>query len=44
MKTPIARLHLTGQDVLSPSIPGAFWDGFLCAGSIAPKVFVHMNK
>jgi all-trans-retinol 13,14-reductase len=43
MKTPIDGLYLTGQDVLTPGIPGAFWGGFLCAGSIDPKVFMHMN-
>ena len=43
MKTPIDGLYLTGQDVLSPGIPGAFWGGFLCAGSIDPKVFMHMS-
>ena len=43
MKTPIEGLYLTGQDVLSPGIPGAFRGGFLCAGSIDPKVFMHMN-
>jgi len=43
MKTPIAGLYLTGQDVLTPGIPGAFWGGFLCAVSIDPKVFMHMN-
>jgi len=43
MKTPIEGLYLTGQDVLTPGIPGAFWGGFLCAGSIDPKVFSHMN-
>ena len=44
MKTPIDGLYLTGQDVLSPGIPGAFWGGFLCAASIDPKVFMHMHK
>ncbi len=43
MKTPIDGLYLTGQDVLSPGIPGAFWGGFLCAATIDPKVFMHMN-
>ena len=43
MKTPIDGLYLTGQDVLSPGIPGAFWGGFLCAGSIDPKVFMSMR-
>ncbi len=43
MKTPVEGLHLTGQDVLTPGIPGAFWGGFLCAGSIDSKVFMHMN-
>ena len=43
MKTPIEGLFLTGQDVLCPGIPGAFWGGFLCAASIDPKVFMHMG-
>lgn len=43
MKTPIDGLYLTGQDVLTPGIPGAFWGGILCAGSINPKVFMHRN-
>lgn len=43
MKTPLEGLYLTGQDVLTPGIPGAFWGGFLCAGSIDPKVFMHMH-
>ena len=43
MKTPIDGLYLTGQDVLTPGIPGAFWAGFLCAGSIDPEVFMYMN-
>ena len=41
MKTPIEGLYLTGQDVLTPGIPGAFWGGFLAAGSIDPKLFTH---
>jgi all-trans-retinol 13,14-reductase len=43
MKTPIEGLYLTGQDVLTPGIPGAFWGGFLSAGSIDPKAFMHVN-
>lgn len=43
MKTPIEGLYLTGQDTLTPGIPGAFWAGFLCAGNINPKVFMHIN-
>ncbi len=43
MKTPIKGLYLTGQDVLSPGIPGALWGGLLCAASIDPKVFVHLG-
>ena len=43
MKTPIDGLYLTGQDVLTPGIPGAFWAGFLCAGCIDPKVFMHVK-
>jgi all-trans-retinol 13,14-reductase len=43
IKTPVDGLYLTGQDVLTPGIPGAFWGGVLCAGNIDPKVFMHMN-
>lgn len=43
MKTPIGGLYLTGQDVLTPGIPGAFWGGLLCAGTIDPRVYMHMN-
>ena len=43
MKTPIDGLYLTGQDVMTPGIPGAFWGNILCAGSIDPKVFMHMG-
>ena len=43
MKTPIEGLYMTGQDVLTPGIPGAFWAGFLCAGTIDPKVFMHLG-
>lgn len=43
MKTPIDGLYLTGQDVLTAGIPGAFWGGLLCACSIDPKVFIQMN-
>ncbi len=38
-KTPIPGLHLAGQDVASPGIPGALWGGLLCAASVDPKVF-----
>jgi all-trans-retinol 13,14-reductase len=44
MKTPIEGLYLTGQDVLTPGIPGAFWGGILAAGSIDPKVFLKMGS
>ena len=43
MKTPVHGLYLTGQDVLTPGIPGAFWGGILCAASIDPKLFLHMK-
>ena len=44
MKTPVEGLYLTGQDVLTPGIPGAFWGGILCAATIDPKVFLQVNK
>ncbi|NND96451.1 MAG: NAD(P)/FAD-dependent oxidoreductase [Pirellulaceae bacterium] len=43
MKTPIEGLYLTGQDAVSPGIPGALWGGMLCAASIDPKVFTHLG-
>ncbi|MCA9050609.1 MAG: NAD(P)/FAD-dependent oxidoreductase [Planctomycetaceae bacterium] len=43
MKTPLPGLYLTGQDVLSPGIPGAFWGGILAAAGIEPKVFMKMR-
>ena len=44
MKTPVEGLYLAGQDVLSPGIPGAMWGGLLCAASIDPKVFAHLES
>ncbi|MCA9053723.1 MAG: hypothetical protein KDA75_07785 [Planctomycetaceae bacterium] len=44
MKTPLPGLYLTGQDVLSPGIPGAFWGGILAASSVDPKVFMEMRR
>jgi all-trans-retinol 13,14-reductase len=43
MKTPVKGLYLTGQDVMSPGVPGAMWGGLLCAASIDPKVFPHLR-
>ncbi|WP_339735179.1 NAD(P)/FAD-dependent oxidoreductase [uncultured Gimesia sp.] len=43
MKTPIKGLYLTGQDVVSPGIPGALWGGLLCATSIDPKMIKHLG-
>ena len=43
MKTPIKGLYLSGQDTVSPGIPGAMWGGVLCAASIDPKVFPLMR-
>ncbi len=42
-RTPIKGLHLAGQDVVTPGVPGAMWGGFLCAASIDPKVFKHLR-
>jgi all-trans-retinol 13,14-reductase len=43
MKTPVKGLYLSGQDVVSPGVPGALWGGLLCAASIDPKVFPHLG-
>lgn len=42
-KTPIKGLYLSGQDVVSPGIPGALWGGLLCAVSIDPQMAVHLG-
>ena len=42
-KTPIPGLHLAGQDVLSPGIPGALWGGLLAAATVDPNVFRHFR-
>jgi all-trans-retinol 13,14-reductase len=38
-RTPIPGLFLSGQDVVTPGIPGALWGGLLAAASVDPKVF-----
>jgi all-trans-retinol 13,14-reductase len=43
MKTPIDGLYLAGQDAATPGVPGAMWGGLLCAGSIEPKVWMHLK-
>ena len=40
-RTPVPGLFLSGQDVVSPGIPGALWGGLLAAASVDPKVFKH---
>ena len=42
-KTPIPGLFLTGQDVVSPGIPGALMGGLLSAASVDPKVLRLMR-
>lgn len=42
-KTPVPGLYLTGQDVVSPGIPGALMGGVLAAASVDPRVFPHMR-
>lgn len=42
-RTPIAGLFLTGQDVVSPGIPGALMGGLLSAASVDRRVFMHMR-
>jgi len=41
MKTPVKGLYLSGQDVVSPGVPGAMWGGILCASCIDPKVMIR---
>lgn len=38
-RTPVPGLFLTGQDVMTPGIAGAFWGGLLSAAAIDPRVF-----
>jgi all-trans-retinol 13,14-reductase len=43
-KTPVPGLHLSGQDVVSPGIPGALWGGLLAAASVDPRAFKHLAR
>lgn len=43
MKTPVKGLYLAGQDACTPGIAGAMWGGLLAAGSVEPKVFMHLK-
>jgi all-trans-retinol 13,14-reductase len=43
-KTPVPGLFLSGQDVVSPGIPGALWGGALAAASVDSKVFQHFPR
>ena len=43
-RTPVRGLFLSGQDVVSPGIPGALWGGFLAAASVDSKVFRHFRQ
>jgi len=40
-RTPVPGLFLTGQDVLTPGIAGAFWAGALSAAAIDSRVYRH---
>ena len=42
-KTPIPGLWLSGQDVVSPGVPGALMGGLLSAASVDPRVFRHIR-
>lgn len=41
-KTPIPGLFLTGQDVVTPGVPGAMIGGVLAAATIEPRVYPHL--
>ena len=41
-RTPIPRLFLTGQDVVSPGVTGAMMGGVLAAASVQPRIFRHL--
>ena len=42
-RTPVPGLFLTGQDVLTPGIAGAFMAGILCAAAIDSRVFQRLK-
>lgn len=42
-RTPIPGLYLSGQDVMTPGIAGAFWGGILSAAAIDPRVFTKLG-
>jgi all-trans-retinol 13,14-reductase len=41
-RTPIPGLLLTGQDVVTPGVPGAMFGGVLAAATIEPRVYPHL--
>jgi len=43
VRTPIARLFLTGQDVTSPGVMGAMMGGVIAAASIANQIYSHLR-
>ncbi|WP_321937740.1 NAD(P)/FAD-dependent oxidoreductase [Paraburkholderia sp. J8-2] len=43
VRTPIARLFLTGQDVTSPGVTGAMMGGVIAAASIANQIYSHLH-
>jgi all-trans-retinol 13,14-reductase len=42
-RTPVPRLYLTGQDVLTPGIAGSLFGGMLTAAAIDPRVYTKMG-
>jgi len=42
-KTPVPGLFLSGQDVVTPGIPGALWGGLVAAASVDSKVLQHFR-
>lgn len=43
IKTPINRLYLAGQDVVTPGITGAMMGGLLAAAAIDRRIFRHIR-
>ena len=44
IRTPIPRLLLTGQDVVTPGVAGAMMGGVLAAALLQPRVFARLPR
>jgi len=41
-RTPVSGLYLTGQDFVTPGLPGAIMGGVLAAAAIEPRIYKRL--